>query len=47
MKRDNNINIRIESDLKHKFFEYAKELKVSPSSLIHWLIKNELNEERS
>jgi len=44
IKRDNNINVRIESELKHKFFEYAKDRKLTASKLIYWLIKNEINE---
>ena len=43
IKRDNNINVRIDSELKHKFFDYAKEKSLSASELIYTLIKTELN----
>jgi antitoxin component of RelBE/YafQ-DinJ toxin-antitoxin module len=43
IKRDNNINVRIDSELKHKFFDYAKEKSLSASELIYILIKTELN----
>jgi antitoxin component of RelBE/YafQ-DinJ toxin-antitoxin module len=43
IKRDNNINVRIDSELKHKFFDYAKEKSLSASELIYKLIKTELN----
>jgi len=43
IKRDNNINVRIDSELKHKFFDYEKEKSLSASELIYTLIKTELN----
>jgi len=43
IRRDNNINVRIESELKHKLFHYAKERSLTASELIHSLIKTELD----
>ena len=43
IKRDNNINVRIESELKHRLFDYAKRKSLTASELVHSLIKTELD----
>jgi hypothetical protein len=42
IRRDNNINVRIESERTHKSFDYAKVRSLTASEHIHSFIKTEL-----
>lgn len=39
LKKDETINFRISSDLKYKFYEKCKQLKVTPTAKLNEFIK--------